>query len=67
MLLHTVEACLRLLSRTLASDVRKSVPGVFAPEWQLRQILIFSSFIENNDIWALSKFTFRGLKSLTHL
>lgn len=27
----------------------------------------FSSFIENNDIWALSKFTFRGLKSLTHL
>ncbi|KAF7476538.1 Hypothetical predicted protein [Marmota monax] len=24
-------------------------------------------FIENNDIWALSKFTFRGLKSLTHL
>lgn len=43
------------------------MPGVFDPEWQLRQILIFSSFIENNDIWALSKFTFRGLKSLTHL
>ncbi|KAM7321333.1 hypothetical protein ACRRTK_019425 [Alexandromys fortis] len=44
-----------------------SAGGVFDSERQLRQVLIFSSFIENNDIWALSKFTFRGLKSLTHL
>lgn len=27
----------------------------------------FLRFIENNDIQALSKYTFRGLKSLTHL
>lgn len=40
---------------------------VWDSEWQLRQVGVFSSFIENNDIWALSKFTFRGLKSLTHL
>lgn len=40
---------------------------VWDPDWWLRQVPFFSSFIENNDIWALSKFTFRGLKSLTHL
>ncbi|XP_054030970.1 leucine-rich repeat LGI family member 3 isoform X2 [Dryobates pubescens] len=38
----------------------KAVPRNLPPE-------VISLFIENNDIQALSKDTFRGLKSLTHL
>lgn len=47
---------------------RAGVPaGDRAPQGGRATVSSHPRFIENNDIQALSKATFRGLKSLTHL
>uniref|UniRef100_A0A3P8SI96 Leucine-rich repeat LGI family, member 3 n=1 Tax=Amphiprion percula TaxID=161767 RepID=A0A3P8SI96_AMPPE len=52
-----------IISLTMVNAAFTTIPEGAFSHLHLLQFL----FIENNDIQALSKYTFRGLKSLTHL